>query len=108
MPNHYGIQTNTRYNYRHGFINTIIIILYTFLIDIKTIIGTANYLKVVDPNLFYGASLMFARQPAPMYSPEFYTECVQYVREEFLIDLNRDLNMSNCLDIYNVLVGSFE
>ena len=75
----------------------VVLIIYTFLIDIKTIIGTANYLKVVDPNLFYGTSLTFARQPAPMYSPEFYAKCVQ---EEFLIVLNRDLNMSNCLDIY--------
>lgn len=71
-------------------------------------IGTSNYLKAVDPNLWYGAFSSQASQPPPMYTPDFYSVCIDMVRHEFDIDLNRDINISNCLDVYNFLVGTFE
>ena len=70
-------------------------------------VGTVDYLKPVDPNVWHGASTLTSVAPS-WYSPEFYLECVEAVQEEFDLDLNRDIDVCNCLDIYNYLVGYFE
>ena len=70
-------------------------------------VGTVNYLKRGDPNVWHGASTLTSVAP-PWYSPEFYLECVEAVQEVFGLDLNRDIDVCSCSDIYNYLVGSFE
>ena len=45
-----------------------------------------------------------SRRPACVYSEDFYSTCLDLVREKFGLDLFRDVTVDNSLDIYCFLV----
>ncbi len=38
--------------------------------------------------------------PEPPYSIDFYDDCAGLVTRGFNIDLHRDINVENCIDVY--------
>ena len=100
MPNYYGIiNNNMSYKIYSYILSRFVLLIFT---------GTTDYLKSVDPNMWYEASSSPCNESPPWYSPEFYMECADSIQDEFGIDLNRDIDISNCLDVYNFLVDSYE
>ena len=86
MPNYYGKCIITEfYSITHSYILHVLI----------NFAGTTGYLKSADPNIWYGASSHLCDESPPWYSPEFYLECAESIQDEFGIDLNRDIYISN-------------
>lgn len=67
------------------------------------IIGSQDYAKPLNLDLLEEATTE-SRIPTTIYTEDFYTMCMDLVREEFGLDLFRDITIDNSLDVYCFLV----
>ena len=101
MPNYYGNSNNIK----KIVIATNFMLSHIILVNCIVLLnfaGTTDYLKSVDPNMvWYGACSHLCDESPPWYSPNFNLECADSIQDECGIDLNRDSDISNCLNVYN-------
>ena len=67
---------------------------------VACITGRVDHLKPVNWTVWGTAMAQEAQPPPPMFDVDFYEECAELVKNQFGIDLNRDVNSNNCVDIY--------
>lgn len=94
MPIHYGKL------YWH---NNIILLFYLVTWPQLLIIGTQNYIQPLDRDVWLLAAKE-AVKPTPSYSSSFCLRCIHLTKEKFGIDLFKDVDIHNSLDVYNYLV----
>ena len=85
----------------------VIIIIMYYSCHQLNFVGTCNYTKPLDSEILYEAAQTQASKPSCGYSQDLYSLCYDLVKDQYNLDLFKDISVDNALDVYCFLVVTF-
>ena len=71
-------------------------------------IGAEDYTQPISSGLWSTAMSTKSKVPEATYSIDFYERSARLIEDNFGIDLHRDINFENCIEVYVYLVDYYE
>ena len=68
--------------------------------------GTVDYLQPVSSSIWVRAMATEAESPQPIYHEHFFRSCRDLVATHFGIDIHRDVDVENCINVFRFLSSS--